>query len=146
MPLRGVSLLLMFAPPTPRAHAGTWAEAKPALVLIGVLIVCLVIVGMIWMYLRRKLMEKESGRNLSASMMERLREAHGRGEISDAEYEQTRKTLAARVSETMGAKGTGASAQPCPRARPPTPDPSSRQAPPGYDLTGEPLPKPSEGE
>lgn len=58
-----------------------------------------------------------------------------RGEISEEEYDQTRRTIAARAAG---------------REPPEPPSPvdwageSGRVARPGYDLTGEPLPGPSD--
>jgi hypothetical protein len=141
----------------------------PAFIWIGVLIAILAVGGSIWVMFRRQLLENEPAAGVSGSLMEHLRNAHARGEISDAEYEQTRKAMASRVSQQLDTKRAGGLFElPDPKRRParpsslpnpgrimppdphtPLPRPSGgtpAQVPPGYDLTGDPLPSPPEPE
>lgn len=125
------------------------------LALVGGAIVVLMLGGVAIMLLRKKVLEKDTAGASAAGLMEQLREMHRRGEISDAEYEQTRRTMASRVSTMLDTKRSGGLfEQPEPKRRPPRPpskgDPvapaspspaqSELRAPPGYDLTGAPLP------
>jgi hypothetical protein len=136
----------------------------PVLIWVGVLIACAVFGGMVVVVLRKKMLDKQSASDASRSLMEHLRDAHARGEISDAEYEQARKSMASRLSQVMDTKrGAGLFELPDPKRphkrpasrvnapfqRPQTPSPASEpsadelRAPPGYDLTGQPLPPPA---
>ncbi|HVU62743.1 MAG TPA: SHOCT domain-containing protein [Phycisphaerales bacterium] len=67
----------------------------------------LVIAGTVLVYLRKKTLDQQTESNAAASLMEQLREMHRRGEISDAEYEQTRKSMASRLSQVMDTKRAG---------------------------------------
>ena len=151
--------MLTLGPPSILAqlgdHAATW---KLTLLWIGVAIACLAVGGTILAILRKKMLEGESSASAS-SLMEHLRDAHRRGEITDAEYDQARRSMASRVSHVLDTKrADGLFELPDPKRRLPRPSPPNTgqsepaasgdssgtplQAPPGYDLTGEPLPKP----
>jgi hypothetical protein len=67
----------------------------------------LIVAGMVLVYLRKKTLEAQQEREATGSLMETLREMHRRGEISDAEYEQTRKSMASRLSHVMDTKRAG---------------------------------------
>ena len=143
-------------------HAATW---KLTLLWIGVAIACLAVGGTILAILRKKMLEADNSTSAS-SLMEHLRDAHRRGEITDAEYDQARRSMASRVSHVLDTKrADGLFELPDPKrrlTRPPSsalptigqPKPAADagssgaplQAPPGYDLTGEPLPKPKDAE
>lgn len=93
-----------------------------------VLIVLTVLAGVVIVIVRRRLIEPDAKANSPGSLMEDLRRMRDRGEITQEEYDRTRKTIAARA----------AGREPPP---PPPPDPEGpRQARPGYDLTGDRLP------
>lgn len=129
-------------------------DPTPVLIWVGVLIVAAMIGGTLVILLRKRMLDKQSARSVAGSLMEELRAMHADGRISDAEYEQTRKAMASRVSHVLDTKrAAGLFELPDPKRRPPrpaspktpdstTPNAPTSQAPPGYDLTGEPLPKP----
>jgi uncharacterized membrane protein len=118
--------------------------------------------GFVVLQLRKKMLEGEDGKNASASLMETLRSMHARGEISDAEYEQTRKSIASRVSVMLDTKrsdglfelpepkrrlsrpdapGPGPIAPAPDRTSPNPPPPPAKpptDMPPGYDDEGKP--------
>ena len=150
--------------------AALLAQAKPysptpVLICVGVLIACAMIGGTLVVILRRKMLDRQTASDANRSLMEHLRDAHARGEMSDAEYEQARKSIASRVSQVLDTKRAGglfelpspkrrparpitaslAADEPAKPARASPPSPEIR-APPGYDLTGAPLPKPLEPE
>ncbi len=156
--------------PLPALLLAQAAKPVPTVVLIwvGVLIACAVIGGMLLVVLRKKLFERQSAAEVRGSLMEQLRDAHARGEISTDEYEQTRKSMASRLSHVMDTKrGGGLFELPDPKRptkRPaskfgapnlypdatpqstPGPETGELRAPPGYDLTGQPLPPPANPE
>ncbi|HMN40644.1 MAG TPA: SHOCT domain-containing protein [Phycisphaerales bacterium] len=138
------------------------AQAKPsnptpALIWAGILIVCAMVGGVVVMYLRRKMLEQQRGTNSSASLMETLRDMHARGEISTDEYEQTRRSIASRVSVMLDTeRSDGLFELPDPKRRiagvrpaargpiappraapaPPPGTPPVPDLPPGYDDPG----------
>ncbi len=146
--------------------------AKPVptgvLIWVGVLIACAVIGGMLLVLLRKKMFDKQSAMDVRGSLMDHLRDAHARGEISTEEYEQTRKSMASRMSHVLDTKRAGGLFE-LPDPKRPTKRPVSKigapfdevdrpsgaplrpetgelHAPPGYDLTGQPLPVPPKPE
>jgi len=100
---------------------------------LGILLVLTLVAGGVILALRRRLLGVKDADQLSGSMLDDLREMRARGEISEEEYDYTRKTIAARAA-----------------GREPPPRPDSLRSPaapdgaigarPGYDLTGERLP------
>jgi hypothetical protein len=149
------------------AQATRQYSPTPVLVWVGVLIACAVVGGMVVVLLRKKMLDQQTATDISGSLMEHLRDAHARGEITDAEYEQARKSMASRVSQVMDTKrGGGLFELPEPKRRlrpassfgkpfdasavePPSstgPGTDELRAPPGYDLTGAPLPRPPQPE
>ena len=139
----------------------------PVLIWVGVLIACAVVGGMFIIILRKRMLDRQGAADANRSLMEHLRDAHARAEMSDAEYEQARKSIASRVSTMLDTKRAGGLFElPDPKRRPARPgaantsaqldsgasshpmpaNPSTLRAPPGYDLTGEPLPKPASPE
>ncbi len=106
------------------------------LLWVGVLIGAVIAASVVVLVLRRKLLSPDHSVDNPASIMESLRVMRDRGEISLEEYERTRQAMIAR-----------ATGKPIPRsapapARPTAVEPEELRAPPGYDLTGEPLPVP----
>ena len=91
--------------------------------------------GVLALRLRKRILGDDQSEGLHLDDIRRLRD---RGEISQAEYERLRDQIVGQVR--------GADAEPVPPARPsPPPDPAREagtalEAPPGFDLTGEPLP------
>lgn len=126
----------------------------PYLFVVMGAIAALVLGGLAILYLRRRVMEQNRGMDAAGSFMEALREMRRNGQISEAEYERTRKAMAAKISaklDTQRSNGLFEMPETRPRPRPPvaprtgpnTTEPTHLEAPPGYDLTGAPLPKPS---
>jgi hypothetical protein len=139
----------------PTVLAQTKPNPTPALIWAGVLIVCAMLGGVIVMQLRRRMIDQGQGKNASASLMETLRDMHKRGEISTEEYEQTRRSIASRVSIMLDTKRSdGLFELPDPKRRiagtrptergpiapaqpqspsSPAPPPAAPDMPPGYD-------------
>lgn len=123
------------------ASEGRWlAQSRQAppvelWIWLGALVVATLVLGVILLAMRRRLLDSDDAEPGAGSMLDDLRAMRDRGEISQAEYDHTRKTIAARAAG---------------REPPPRPDESrSPEAPdgsvaarPGYDLTGAPLPRP----
>ncbi len=131
----------MIAAITGRGHqwlpAPAWlAQQSPArdplavVIPVAVLIIVVVGAGLLIMHIRGRMLRKASDNATTGSWLDELRAMHRRGEVSDQEYQAARASLLARV--------TGAPIPPPSRPA----DPSARIAPPGFDLTGAPLPPP----
>ncbi|GAB4385607.1 MAG: hypothetical protein Kow0022_12150 [Phycisphaerales bacterium] len=99
----------------------------PVLINLGVLIVIVVAMGFFILLVRKRMLG--SDRELGAgSLLGDLKQMRDAGNISQAEYDYLRKSIAARA----------AGQEPPPRpAEPAAPELRAR---PGFDLTGEPLP------
>jgi len=100
---------------------------------IGVLLVVTLVAGGVILAMRRRLLGAKDADELSGSMLDDLRSMRSRGEISEEEYDYTRKTIAARAA------GREPPPRPDSLRSPPAPD-GAIAARPGYDLTGAPLP------
>ena len=152
----GVASLMAQASPGGLTPEWTPAQSLRLLILIGILIVAVVALGLVVMVVRRRVLASENEMAGARSLMDQVREMHRRGEMSDAEYEATRKMLAAKLAGKVKGEGAGATTGGyAPQSQPRTsktpvsrvPRASARIAPPGYDLTGDPLPgSPGTGE
>lgn len=80
-----------------------------ALVWVGVLIALVVILGLVVVVIRRRLLSNQAPGPAGLTLMETLRDARDRGEMTQEEYETVRKRLAERLSR-----------EPPPTRRPPT--------------------------
>lgn len=118
------------------ATATTPAKGDPVAVVItvGVLILVVVGAGMAVLYIRRRLFSKHDTAATTGGFLDELRDMHKRGEMSDEEFQAARASLLAKI--------TGQPVPPAPPNLRPRPTPQPLVAPPGYDLTGEPLPRP----
>lgn len=96
---------------------------------LGVLIVVTVVGGFVALAMRRNLLGPSRAAGLESNMFKDLRDMRDRGEISPEEFERTHGVIVARLS---GKEVT-------PRAA--MPGPGEAIATPGFDLTGEALPK-----
>jgi len=116
-------------------------EPAQVVIWVGILIVAIIALWVI-VQLVRKRMLGASDAAASESLFADLRRMRAAGEMSDAEYEAARKALAARIAgkKDVVPKPETGTAKPRPRTDPPSPG-ADRRAPPGYDLTGAPLPK-----
>ncbi len=113
------------------------------LALVGGMIVLAIIGGVAVMLIRRNLLAKNDSNAASGSMLDELRRARDRGEISLAEFEAARGVLIARAQRSMGGQEPIGGTRPAPPRRSvagSSATPGDRIAPPGYDLTGAPLP------
>lgn len=107
-------------------------STSPFWLWLFVLIVVTVAAGVVLLMVRRRLIEGEGADQHSGTLMEQLRRMRDRGEISESEYDLTRRSIAARAA----GREPPAPAAPVDRA-----GESGRVARPGYDLTGERLPE-----
>lgn len=120
--------------PPPGSAASTSTDV---LIWVGVLIVAVLALGVVILFVRKRVFAKEQ--HHADNWIGDLRQMHRRGELSTEEYEAARRALTAKF--------TGAPA-PAPTPRPSrTPaaraEASELRAKPGFDLTGAPLPKPA---
>ncbi len=111
-------------------------DLGPILLWIGAICVVALIGGVVLMAVRSRILEKEgTASEQQGRLLDDLRDALSRGDLTQAEYDAAKATMAARM----------AGKPPPPRPAPPpggvrTPD-GGFVARPGVDLTGEPLPK-----
>ena len=131
---------------------GGGSQPVQVLLWVGVLIVVAVIGGAVAMVLRRRMFDRDA-ESSSGSLLEDLRRMKREGKISDAEFEQARRALSQKIARSLDDKRSHSNAlRPRTGDSPPRPKPTpkhpgpGRDAPPGYDLTGEPLPRPHDPE
>jgi hypothetical protein len=148
------SLILAQSAP-PRRSFEDWStrDSVNLVIIVGILIVAIIIGGMLLMYLRRRVSDRESALAHPGSVMEELRRLRKEGKLSEAEYEASRRAATARLMPNAASSVSAGTPPAPPPARPrpmPAPrpqasaDPNARVAKPGFDLTGAPLPKPGE--
>jgi hypothetical protein len=107
---------------------------------VGVLVVVVVGGGLALFWIRRRLLGEDRQSAGDGVSLQTLRDMKARGELSDAEFEAAK----AVVLQELGAQGKrGGPNDPAAALRPKSPPPELR-AKSGFDLTGEPLPKPSD--
>jgi hypothetical protein len=129
------------------AREWTTHDSISLVVVVGGLIGAVVVLGVILLALRGRLLAKDAEAAGAGSLLEHLREMRDRGEISQVEYDAARKTAVRRISEESPGVAPGADrgarrgAPAVDRARTKKPD-DPLVARPGFDLTGEALPKP----
>lgn len=110
------------------------------MVWAGVLVVVVIGGGLALFWIRRRLLASDAATGGDAVSLQTLRDMKARGELSDAEFEAAK----AVVLEQLGGVGIrGGAGDPAAALRPKSP-PADRRARPGFDLTGEPLPRPSD--
>ncbi|MBK7405583.1 MAG: cbb3-type cytochrome oxidase assembly protein [Phycisphaerales bacterium] len=106
------------------------------LLVIASVIVLLIIAGAVIFALRKKLFsDEESADGAAVGVLETMREMWTRGEISEDEFRTAQAAIVAKAS--------GSRSKPASPSRPQTPVTRAGElrARPGYDLTGEPLPR-----
>lgn len=113
------------------------------LVAVGLLIVLVLGFGLFALRLRRRLLADDAADPQGPFLLDDLRAMLRRGEISQTEYEHVRRRMAAKMSGASGSLSSDGLSPPAPITRPD--QDGTRRARPGFDLTGEPLPKPRTG-
>jgi hypothetical protein len=100
----------------------------PYLFWIGVCIVVLVAASIVVLWYRAKVLGRDRG-DVQSGLLDELREMRNRGELSEDEYAAAKHAMVSRASgKPVPAPKRSATAE--------------WVAPPGFDLTGQPLPKP----
>lgn len=116
----------------PLAQQGT-GGIVPYLAWVGAFIVVVVIAGVALLAYRRRMLSDDHEADRARGLLDGLRLMRDRGDISQDEYDIARRTITTRLA----GRSRGESMSP---QRPSTS--GARVAPPGVDLTGEPLPRP----
>jgi hypothetical protein len=107
-------------------------SVTPVLIWVSALILVVLGLGLIILFMRRRLLVKDSA-DAAAGLMDELRALRDQGRLSPEEYDAARKRMVAGLA--------GKSASPAPRSTPrPTSPPGEVRVRPGFDLTGAPLP------
>jgi putative oligomerization/nucleic acid binding protein len=108
-------------------------DLGPYLIWLGVMMAAVIVAGVFLLILRGSVLGKGRARS-EAGLLENLRSMRERGEISPEEFDAAKSAMASRMA---GGAPAGPAASPkkagVPRA-------GERVAPPGFDLTGRPLP------
>lgn len=121
---------------------GGMGQVTFVLLVIGAMIVVVVIAGIVMVRLRKKATSDLVSSD--AMTLDDLRRLKASGELSDEEYQTLSRAITQRSVAAMDARRAASQpAQASLRAqasRPASGD-NSRTAPPGVDLTGDPLPK-----
>ena len=107
MPMMNVSesmfLLLAQAAAQPRSGSGT-VPSNQVLLYVGLLLLVLLAGAVTVFLLRRKLLGSESSVDTTTGLMESMRQLRDSGQMTQAEYDAARKTMAQRVSRSMNRK------------------------------------------
>lgn len=121
-----------------QAQSQNWASLLP---WIGALVVLVALGAIGLVMLRRKLFSNADGASAGAVSLDTLRQMRARGELSEQEFEAAKRTVVQQLGLAAGAAPprTGPRAERLPRAT--ASPPGELRAPPGFDLTGEPLPR-----
>jgi hypothetical protein len=113
-------------------------------ITIGLLIVAVVGLGTVLLAIRKRMFARENDMTNARTLMDNLRAMRDSGEMSEDEYDAAKKALATRVGtavkKEVSAEPRASYAPKLPRSA--MPPPSAQTARPGYDLTGERLPRP----
>lgn len=97
------------------------------LVWVGASIAVVVLATLCILAYRRRILGPSQS-EIQTGLLDELREMRNRGDITEEEFNATKRAMAAR-----------AAGKPLP---PPEPKPGELRAAPGFDLTGQPLPSP----
>lgn len=112
-------------------HLAKKGDLGEYLLWVGAAIACIVLATVLILWYRQKVLSPPGSID-QASLLDELRAMRARGEISEEEFAATKHTMVSRASgkpRTPAAPRTAV---------------SGHVAPPGFDLTGAPLPKPAE--
>jgi hypothetical protein len=109
--------------------------------VIGILILLVLALGLIALHLRKRLLADDAADASAGSLLEQMRGMLKRGEITQAEFDSMRRRMVERMSATSLSNDDASLRPPISRPRPAAP--GERLAPPGFDLTGQPRPRPS---
>jgi len=112
-------------------HLAKKGDLGEYLLWVGAAIGCIVLATLVILWYRRRILGPADS-NEHASLLDELRAMRAKGEISEEEFAATKHAMATR-----------AAGKPRTPAAPRTSTPE-RVAPPGFDLTGAPLPKPTD--
>jgi hypothetical protein len=122
----------------------TLQDSINLVILIALIIVGLLILGVVLITARRRLLSKDvqTVMGSAGSLLDELRRMRNRGQITAEEYDAARLAATSRVAGGKpGPPGTERQAPTGAKVAPRSPAAGEVVAPPGFDLTGAPLPK-----
>lgn len=137
----GVMLSIAGVTVAQAARAGNARATQAALVWTGVLLVAVLVGAVVVFFVRRQMVggDPSDGAMAGGGLLDELRQMHRRGEIGDDEFERARAAMLARATGKPVA-GAGAAGRTGGVGGPAGGGAETRVAPPGFDLTGSPLP------
>jgi len=130
---------------TPLVH-GRHESSWSIVLWVGVLIGVTAVGGWIIMQVRKRMLDSRENAQHEAGLIENLRAMRDRGEISEEEFNATKRQWSERMKERLAAgtsSGGAKASATAPPARSPIRVPAAPgelRARPGFDLTGAPLP------
>ncbi len=71
---------------------------------IGLLVGALVVITLLWVAIRRKLIDAESPMQAQATALEQLRQLKNRGEITSEQYEAAKAKMAAGLKKLLATR------------------------------------------
>ncbi len=105
------------------------ADILPVVFWLGILIVVTVVGGLVVLAIRKRILAKSTSAGDEASLMDSLRALRDRGEMSNEEFEATRRAMIERMRSNLAAQGQtpkpGAPPLARPRSDDSTPSPPS---------------------
>ena len=104
-------------------------EIGSYLLWVGISLVLIILASLAVLWYRRRLLDPNAADH-SAGLLDELRGMKSRGEISEEEFAAAKRSMVARLARSEAPD------------RKLLPRKGDRIAPPGVDLTGQPLPKP----
>jgi hypothetical protein len=105
--------LSMLAQAQPAGHRDTSVVVTWVVVLIGVIMVG----GLVLMWMRRKIFAAEAAEQQASGLMESLRKMRDSGQMSQEEYDATRKAMATRIAGGSPAAAPASPTKPTPKSR-----------------------------
>ena len=108
------------------------------LATIGALIAVVLVAALILMRYRGRLLARDADTALHEGLFENLRRMRDQGRLTQEEYDAARRKMAAKAAGKAPPPASGAPIKPA--------APGEARARPGYDLTGAPLPPPSQSD
>jgi hypothetical protein len=109
----------------------------PYAIWIGVMIGALVVAAVVLLIFRSRVLSKDSG-TVSSGMLDELRAMLNRGDLTQEEFDAAKAAMVAKLAPRPASVPAAVLK---PKAKP-VATTDARVAPPGFDLTGRPLPKP----
>lgn len=132
--MRSLDVIATLAQNTPK---GKQTSITEILVVVGALIVAVVGLGLVIMFLRRRMLAQDATAWGQVGVMEELRQLRDSGQLSPEEFDAAKGKIVGRVLDSARRKPDRAA------GNKPVAASGDPRAKPGYDETSQPVPKPN---